>query len=294
LVEKIFSLIRCTPNNICHKSTVITVAYRCQIISIYLSPFRVNHNQCVVQVVRRLHKRDDSQIHLSDILQAVSQIGYIAHPYDPSRQQEVLERERKQQLRRIGVAGVLGMQVMMMSLALYAGDWYGMAPEFKMLFYGVNLILTLPIIFYCAKPFFKSAWRDVSHRQVGMDVPIALALSLAFLVHLVPTMATRLSQMADGMKEELILVAELVVGDRLLIRPGENIPADGSILEGQSSVDESLLTGESHPINKSKGQTLIAGTVNIESPLQMQVDKIGADTVLSHILRLLERLYWGC
>ncbi|RKZ38409.1 MAG: cation transporter, partial [Gammaproteobacteria bacterium] len=284
---------------------------------------------------------DDSQIHLSDILQAVSQIGYIAHPYDPSRQQEVLERERKQQLRRIGVAGVLGMQVMMMSLALYAGDWYGMAPEFKMLFYGVNLILTLPIIFYCAKPFFKSAWRDVSHRQVGMDVPIALALSLAFLgsvytvinyqlsvfsvqhvyfdsiamfvfflltgryfelrarqssaraaeslVHLVPTMATRLSQMADGMKEELILVAELVVGDRLLIRPGENIPADGSILEGQSSVDESLLTGESHPINKSKGQTLIAGTVNIESPLQMQVDKIGADTVLSHILRLLER-----
>ena len=284
---------------------------------------------------------DDSQIHFSEILQAVSQIGYIAHPYDPSRQQEVLDRERKQQLRRIGVAGVLGMQVMMLSLAIYVGDWYGMAPEFKMLFYGINLILTLPIIFYCAKPFFKSAWRDVSHGQIGMDVPVALALSLAFLgsvytvinfqlsvfsvqhvyfdsiamfvfflltgryfelrarqssaraaeslVHLVPTMATRLSQMADGMKEELILVAELLVGDRLLIRPGENIPADGTILEGQSSVDESLLTGESHPISKSEGQTLIAGTVNIESPLQMQVDKIGTDTVLSHILRLLER-----
>ena len=284
---------------------------------------------------------DDSVILMSEILQAVSHIGYIAHPYDPARQQEVLDRERKQQLRRIGVAGVLGVQVMMFSIALYAGAWYGMDAEFKQLFYWVNLILTLPIILYCAAPFFKSAWRDLNHKQVGMDVPIALALSLAFigsiytvlsyqssilseghvyfdsiamfvfflltgryfelrarqrsawaaesLVHLVPTMATRLCKTAKGVEEELVLVADLDVGDRLLVRPGENIPADGMILEGHSSVDESLLTGESHPITKTSGQALIAGTVNIESVLQMQVDKVGADTVLSHILRLLER-----
>lgn len=277
---------------------------------------------------------DNSQILLSEILEAVSHIGYIAHPYDAARQQEVLERERKEQLRRIGVAGVLGMQVMMFSIALYAGAWYGMDAEFKTLFHWINLILTLPIIFYSAEPFFKSAWRDVSHRQVGMDVPIALALSLAFigsiyavfngghvyfdsiamfvfflltgryfelqarqksaraaesLVHLVPTMATRLQKTAEGVEEELVLVADLEIGDKLLIRPGENIPADGTILEGNSSIDESLLTGESHPITKTAGQALIAGTVNIESPLQMEIDKIGADTVLSHILRLLER-----
>jgi P-type Cu2+ transporter len=284
---------------------------------------------------------DDSRIHLSKILQAISQIGYTAHPYDPARQQEILERERKQQLRRIGVAGVLGVQVMMFSIALYAGAWYGMEAEFRRLFYWINLILTLPIMLYCAKPFFKSAWRDMSHRQVGMDVPVALALTLAFLgsvytvindqlsainyghvyfdsiamfvfflltgryfelrarqrsaraaeslVHLVPTMATRLCKTANGIQEELVLVADLVVGDTLLIRPGENIPADGIILEGHSSVDESLLTGESRPITKTVGQPLIAGTVNIESPLQMQIDKVGADTVLSHILRLLER-----
>ncbi len=277
---------------------------------------------------------DNSQILLSEILEAVSQIGYIAHPYDAARQQEVLERERKEQLRRIGVAGVLGMQVMMISIALYAGAWYGMDAEFKTLFHWVNLTLTLPIIFYAATPFFKNAWRDVSHKQFGMDVPIALALSLAFmgsiyavfngghvyfdsiamfvfflltgryvelqarqrsaraaesLVHLVPTMATRLHKTAEGVEEELILVADLEIGDKLLIRPGENIPADGTILEGNSSIDESLLTGESHPITKTAGQPLIAGTVNIESPLQMEIDKIGTDTVLSHILRLLER-----
>ncbi len=270
---------------------------------------------------------DESRIHLSEILQAVNQIGYIAHPYDPARQQDILDRERKQQLRRIGVASVLGVQVMMFSIAVYAGAWYGMAAEFQTLFFWVNLILTLPILLYCAQPFFKSAWRDISHGQVGMDVPVALALMLAFLgsiisnevyfdsiamfvfflltgryfelrarqrsaqaaeslVHLVPTMATRLGKDAQ---EELVLVADLEIGDRLLIRPGENIPADGVILEGQSSVDESLLTGESHPITKTSGQTIIAGTVNIDNPLQMQVDKIGVETVLSQILRLLER-----
>ncbi|MFK5969180.1 MAG: heavy metal translocating P-type ATPase [Candidatus Marithrix sp.] len=275
---------------------------------------------------------DDSVLKLSQILQAVTDIGYIAHPYDPARQQEVLERERKQQLRRIGIAGVLGMQVMMFSIALYAGDWYGMETEFKSLFHWLNLILTIPIIFYCAEPFFRTAWRDITHGQVGMDVPIALALSLAFLgsihaifygghvyfdsitmfvfflltgryfelqarqrgaraadnlVHLVPTMATRL--LKNGIEEELVLVADLEIEDRLLIRPGENIPADGIVLTGKSKVDESLLTGESNPISKNIGQKLIAGTINIDSPLQMQVNKIGTDTVLSYILRLLER-----
>ncbi|KHD09553.1 cation transporter [Candidatus Thiomargarita nelsonii] len=272
---------------------------------------------------------DESRILLSDILQAVSRIGYVAHPYDPARQQEVLDRERKQHLRRIGVAGVLGMQVMMFSIALYAGAGDS---EFKLLFYLINFILTTPILLYAAQPFFKSAWRDVRHGQAGMDVPVALGISLAFvgslwttlsgnhghvyydsiamfvfflltgryfelvarqrsaqaaesLVHLVPSMATRLG--AAG--EELVLVADLLVGDRVLIRPGENIPADGTILEGHSSVDESLLTGESYPLTKKPGQVVIAGTVNIDNPLKMQVDKIGVDTVLSHILRLLER-----
>ncbi len=282
---------------------------------------------------------DDSRIRLSEILQAISQIGYLAHPYDPARQQEILERERNQQLRRIGVAGALGMQIMMFSFALYAGAWYGMEPEFKALFYWLNLILTLPILLYSAEPFFKNAWRDLSHWQVGMDVPVTLAISLAFmgsvwttltttvihdgqvyydsiamfvfflltaryfeliarqrsvqaaenLVHLVPTTATRLRQNATGIQEELVLVADLAIGDTVLIRPGETIPADGCILSGQSNIDESLLTGESYPIPKNPGQGVIAGAINIDSPLQIQVDKIGTDTVLSHILRLLER-----
>jgi len=83
--------------------------------------------------------------------------------------------------------------------------------------------------------------------------------------------------------------AELRPGDRVRIRPGEHIPADGIVLEGQSSVNESLLTGESLPVAKAPGQRLIGGTINIEGPLVARVEKTGPDTVLSSILRLLDR-----
>ncbi len=75
----------------------------------------------------------------------------------------------------------------------------------------------------------------------------------------------------------------------MLVRPGETIPADGSVLEGASSVDESLLTGESAPVPRHPGEALVGGAVNVESPLVMRVEKIGADTVLSAIVRLLDR-----
>lgn len=293
---------------------------------------RVNYSTHRAQI-----RWDNNVIQLSEILYAVTQIGYIAHPYDPSRLQEILERERKQQLRHIGIAGVLGMQVMMFSVALYAGDWYGITPLFKQIFYWINLLLTLPILIYSARPFFKNAWRDVQRKQAGMDVPVSVGLTLAFigsvwatinqdvvshvyydsiamfvfflltgryfelvarqrsaqasenLVHMLPTSATRLHDTAKGREEEVVLVADLVINDTVLVRPGESIPADGVLIEGESSIDESLLTGESYPVTKRLGDTVIAGSVNIDNPLHVRVDKVGADTVLSHILRLLER-----
>ncbi len=281
---------------------------------------------------------DKREIQLSRILQAVSEIGYLAHPYDPQRQQALLDQERKQHLRRIGLAGVLGMQIMMFSLAIYAGDWStGIDPEFRHLFNWINLILTIPILLYSAQPFFKSAVRDLKHKQAGMDVPVAVGIGLAFLgsvwttfsgteshvyydsiamftfflltgryfeliarqrsahaaeslVQMVPTMATRLDHSDNGeWLETQVLVADLQPQDIVLIRPGESIPADGQVIAGCSSIDESLLTGESYPVTRQLGQSVIAGTVNIDNPLQIQVEKIGQDTVLSHILRLLER-----
>jgi Cu2+-exporting ATPase len=278
---------------------------------------------------------DDSRIHLSDILQAISRIGYMAHPYDPGRQQQLLEKERRQKLRRLSLAGVLGMQVMILAVALYVGAWSGIENEYASLFRWVSLIFTLPVVLYSAQPFFVAAWRDLKHRQAGMDVPVSLGILLAFsgsvwttftgsgevyydsvvmfvffllsgryfeltarkraseaseaLVHMTPAMATRLVADAAGLREEVVPVAELVPGDRLLVRPGETVPVDGNVLEGRSSVDESLLTGESMPITKHAGALLVGGSINIESPLQMTVVHTGQDTILSAILRLLDR-----
>ncbi len=103
------------------------------------------------------------------------------------------------------------------------------------------------------------------------------------LLELAPKMAQRLS--ADGPDEQIAL--ELVhVGDRLRVRPGDAIPVDGSVVSGQSAVDESMVTGESMPNAKHVGDTLIGGTLNGAGSLVMRADMVGADTMLARIVAM--------
>jgi Cu2+-exporting ATPase len=90
-------------------------------------------------------------------------------------------------------------------------------------------------------------------------------------------------------EEEMVAAVKLTAGDYVLIGPGASFPADGSVAEGASSVDESLLTGESMPVAKHVASPVIGGTINLDSPLVVRVEKVGADTVLSGIVRLLDR-----
>lgn len=108
----------------------------------------------------------------------------------------------------------------------------------------------------------------------------------AQLVNLLPASCLRLD--AQGHSQR-ILLSELRVGDEVLVPPGAVIPADARILAGQSSIDESLLTGEYLPQPRQAGQPVTAGTLNIEGPLTLQVEALGDDTRLSAIVRLLER-----
>ncbi|MES2582593.1 MAG: heavy metal translocating P-type ATPase [Pseudomonadota bacterium] len=83
-------------------------------------------------------------------------------------------------------------------------------------------------------------------------------------------------------------IADVLVGDRLVVKPGERFPVDGTLLEGQTQVDESMLTGEPLPVHKDTGAKLTGGSINGEGRVVLQVTAVGVDTVLSHITRLVE------
>ncbi|WP_095179450.1 heavy metal translocating P-type ATPase [Pseudomonas sp. Irchel 3F6] len=112
------------------------------------------------------------------------------------------------------------------------------------------------------------------------------AAATAQLVNLLPASCLRLD--SDGQSER-ILLSELQVGERILVQPGSILPADGKIIDGQSSIDESLLTGEYLPQPRTLGDAVTAGTLNVEGALTVQVQALGQDTRLSAIVRLLDR-----
>jgi Cu+-exporting ATPase len=103
------------------------------------------------------------------------------------------------------------------------------------------------------------------------------------LLDLAPKRARRIR--ADGNDEEIGLEA-VVVGDRLRVRPGESVPVDGEVLEGRSSVDESMVTGESMPVTKAAGAKVIGGTMNQSGSFVMRADKVGRETMLARIVQM--------
>ncbi|MDI1345034.1 MAG: copper-translocating P-type ATPase, partial [Pseudolabrys sp.] len=103
------------------------------------------------------------------------------------------------------------------------------------------------------------------------------------LLNLAPKTARRV--MADGSDEEVSL-DDVKVGDSLRVRPGDKVPVDGTVLEGRSSLDESMVTGESMPVTKEKDARVIGGTLNASGSFIMRADKIGRDTLLAQIVQM--------
>ncbi len=277
---------------------------------------------------------DDAQIKLSDILAAVAAIGYRAYPYDAAKNEEISRKERRDALWRLWVAGFGMMQVMMYAYPVYIANG-DMTPDIESLMRWASLVLTVPVIFYSSAPFFRSAWRDIKLRRVGMDVPVALGVGAAFiascwatwvqagevyfdsvtmfvffllggrflemtarqkalsvteaLAKLLPAFAQKMPDYPVDRRTEQVLVSDLRVGDHVLVKPGEIIPADGRVLDGVSSVNEALLTGESRPVSKRQGDGVTGGAVNTESPLVVGIERVGEETRLSAIIRLMER-----
>jgi P-type Cu+ transporter len=106
--------------------------------------------------------------------------------------------------------------------------------------------------------------------------------SLRALLDLAPKTAQR--RTATGVQS--VALSEVKVGDELVVRPGDGIPTDGDVIEGDSAIDESMLTGESVPVAKTAGDAVTGGTINLNGALVIRATRIGADTVLAKIVAL--------
>jgi len=117
---------------------------------------------------------------LSSVLRAIAAIGYRAYPYDPARREALVRREGRALLTRTAVALLAMMQVMMFAVPGYVSA-EPIEPAYRHLLAWASLLLTVPVVVYCAAPFFAGAVHDLSLRRLGMDVPVALGVGAAFL-----------------------------------------------------------------------------------------------------------------
>ena len=165
-------------------------------------------------------------------------------------------------------------------------------------------------------PFFRMAKGELKDRQPGMMTLISMALAVAFAYSLASTLFNlessfywelvtlidimllghwiemRSVRQASGALEEgevkTVKVSSLENGDVVLIRPGESAPADGEVIEGESSMDESMITGESKPVSKEPGDKVVSGTINGDGSLRVEITATGDETTLAGIMRLVE------
>jgi len=289
-------------------------------------------NADVNPVTHRVRVRwQPEHLGLGGILATLARLGYEPQPLAPESTARPEVAEQRTALKRLLVASLGMMQVMMFAVGLYAGDFQGMDDDMRYFLRLVSFIVTTPVVLYSARPFFAGAWRGIVMRRPGMDLPVSIAISVAYfgsvyamttrgpavwfdsvvmfvffltlgrflemrarhrsidrsvaLSTLLPNTVTRL----EGHVQNILPASQLVVGDQLLVRPGDSIPADGTLVDGVTTVDEALLTGEAEPRRKSPGDTLVAGSINLDGMIQMRVEKTGTDTTLGTISRMSER-----
>lgn len=272
----------------------------------------------------------------SEWMEALTRAGYAALPASEIFNFDERRKQQRLMLWRLVVAGFCMMQVMMYAYPAYIADSQDITPDIINLLRWASWVLTLPVMFFSATPFFSNALHDLKNRQISMDLPVALGILITFVVSSAGTfqpngwwgvevyfdsltmfvfflltgrwlelrMRDRTAGALDVLMRRLpstverlnaqgefqrVAVNRLQVGDTLRVLPGEAFPADGVITEGVTNADEALLTGESKPVEKSLGQEVIAGSFNLQAPVNMRIDKLGGHTRYAQIVALMER-----
>src|SRR5947209_4067328 len=265
----------------------------------------------------------------SDLIAALDDIGYRAHPFQPERAETQEAQHMRWLVKCLAVAGFAAMNIMLLSVSVWSGT--DMPQETRDFFHWLSALIALPAGAYAGQPFFQNAWCAIRTRQLNMDVPISLGVILALGMSLVETathqhhayfdsatmllffllcgrtldhamrrktraiagnlaaLKAEFAHRFDGTEVVRVPAAALRTDDRLLVRPGDRVPADGVVLSGVSEIDESLVTGETARRPVSTGAVVHAGAVNFSGTLTMRVTATGAGTLLDEVERLLDK-----
>jgi len=267
---------------------------------------------------------------LSDIFTRVDALGYRPQPFQASTQRRQMQDEYRSDLRRLGVAAFGMMQVGMFAIALHAGDLQGIEKEYQGLLRGFSLLVASFVVLYSARPFFSTAWRHLKQGALVMDLPVALAIGLAWLASAYATVTgtgqvyfdsvvmftfflllgrfleRRVRQRhamawfdAESTLPDAVTTrregrwhavprTRLHKGDRILVRAGQTVPMDAEIVQGQSAVREDTFNGEHLPRGVKPGDTIYAGTLNVEHALEGRVLGSYRDSRLAALQRSVE------
>lgn len=272
----------------------------------------------------------------STILSAIQAMGYSANPASHNENQLNITKKSRAAFWRWLVAGFCMMQVMMYASPSYFTKVGDITPDIRILLNWASWILSLPVLIFSSSTFFTNAFRDLMHRQISMDLPVALGIGITFIVSSAATfdpsgwwgdkiyfdsltmfvffllsarlIEVKLHSKTLGSMEALVsripenierqnvdgsytrvLNSQLKVGDIARVHIGEAFPADGKLVLGDTRVDESLLTGESTPIQKNLHDKVVAGSYNLGQTVNIVLETIGESTQYGQIVNLINQ-----